>query len=252
MTVDGKEKRSILRPMADAYEPSPEEGQRIFRKLQASLYEVPPSPPQRAWAANTVTYLGLCCVAGVLALGSVVYARHARQDSAAASSTMSKESVTEAPSATGKSSETDIQRPESSGDSGNSIPCVAVDDLPELTGPSKAQPTPIPARSHPPVPTASAVVEGSTLERETRLIAGADSALRDGDAARALALLDEHARLFPQGWLASDRAGERVLVLCGLGQHEHAIREAEAFLRGRAPSPLTRRIAGSCAGGREK
>jgi len=249
VTVDGKKKLSILQPMADAYEPSTEEGQRVFRKLQATLYEGAPSSPERALPVNAMTFLGLCCVAGVLALGSMVYGRHA---SGPASDTMSKENVADVSSpklaSSGTSREGDIQLPESLGDSDNSVPCVAVDDLPELVGTAPTQAMPIPARSRPPIAIASAAVEESTLEREARLIAGADSALRDGDAPRALALLDEHARLFPQGWLASDRAGERVLVLCALGQHERAIREAEAFLQGRAPSPLTRRIAGSCAG----
>ena len=171
MTVDGKKKLSILQPMADAYEPSTEEGQRVFRKLQATLYEGAPSSPERALPVNAMTFLGLCCVAGVLALGSMVYGRHA---SGPASDTMSKENVADVSSpklaSSGTSREGDIQLPESLGDSDNSVPCVAVDDLPELVGTAPTQAMPIPARSRPPIAIASAAVEehtgaGSALDR---------------------------------------------------------------------------------------
>ncbi len=63
-----------------------------------------------------------------------------------------------------------------------------------------------------------------------------------------LALLDEHARTFPNGFLASDRAAEHIVVLCGLGRQDEAAREAKAFLAGRPEGPLTRRVTMSCAG----
>ena len=69
-----------------------------------------------------------------------------------------------------------------------------------------------------------------------------------GDAAQGLALLDEHAQTFPKGFLAGDRAAERIVVLCGLGRRDEAVREAKVFLAGRPEGPLTRRVTMSCGG----
>jgi RNA polymerase sigma-70 factor (ECF subfamily) len=87
-----------------------------------------------------------------------------------------------------------------------------------------------------------------TLAEEARLLAEARRAVRAGDVPRALTLLDEHARVFPNGWLVDDRAAERIVVLCHLGRQEEAVREATIFLSGRPESPLTHRVATSCAG----
>ena len=87
-----------------------------------------------------------------------------------------------------------------------------------------------------------------TLEREARILADARRARQSGNGEEALALLDEHARVFPSGWLASDRDAERILVLCSLGRRDQAVREAAAFLAGRPKGPLTRRVELSCAG----
>lgn len=86
----------------------------------------------------------------------------------------------------------------------------------------------------------------STLDDETRLVRDADAALRGGDAARALTLLDEHARLFPSGVLAEERAAERVLALCALGRTGEARTAAATFLRDRPLSPLATRVRSSC------
>nr|WP_240488709.1 RNA polymerase sigma factor [Labilithrix luteola] len=87
-----------------------------------------------------------------------------------------------------------------------------------------------------------------TLERESQLLGEARHALRGGDGQRALSLLDEHARLFPNGWFANDRVVERIVALCGLNRREEAVREGKAFLDSHQKSPLTRRISTSCVG----
>jgi hypothetical protein len=90
--------------------------------------------------------------------------------------------------------------------------------------------------------------ERARLQEETRLVRDAHAALARGDAGRALALLDEHARRFPSGMLAEERAAERVFALCRLGRKADAGAEARAFARNFAGSPLARRVESACEG----
>jgi hypothetical protein len=87
----------------------------------------------------------------------------------------------------------------------------------------------------------------TTLEAETRLIRAGVAALHRGDAASALALFDEHARIFPNGALAEERAAERVIALDGLHRCEQARTAAAEFLREHPHSPLAARVREPCA-----
>jgi RNA polymerase sigma-70 factor (ECF subfamily) len=92
----------------------------------------------------------------------------------------------------------------------------------------------------------STVAPVGTVAEETRLLRRADESLRSGDAARALVLLDEHARTFPHGVLTEERSAERVLTLCKLGRKAQARAEATRFLRATPDSPLADSIRKSC------
>jgi hypothetical protein len=81
-----------------------------------------------------------------------------------------------------------------------------------------------------------------------RLVGAAVDALHKGDPARALVLLDEHARSYANGVLAEERAGERVIALCDLGRVAEARSAATDFLRAHAHAPLAGRVRASCAG----
>jgi len=87
-----------------------------------------------------------------------------------------------------------------------------------------------------------------TIGAETQLLRRADQALRNGDPARALDLLDEHARTFPNGVLAQERSAERVTTLCALGRVGEARTEAARFLAANTESPLADAVRRSCAG----
>jgi outer membrane protein assembly factor BamD (BamD/ComL family) len=87
----------------------------------------------------------------------------------------------------------------------------------------------------------------ATLEVELALMRRAHAALNDGDAEEALAALDEHARNFPSGALAEDRAAQRVLALCALGQTDLAREEGERFIADYSRSPHVAVVRGSCA-----
>jgi hypothetical protein len=86
----------------------------------------------------------------------------------------------------------------------------------------------------------------TTLDLEIALLRDARHALRGGQPAEALALLDEHARRFPSGALAEDRAAERVFALCALGDVAQARAEGVRFLATHARSPYADAVRGSC------
>jgi len=89
----------------------------------------------------------------------------------------------------------------------------------------------------------------TTLEAETRLVGAGVTALHSGDAARALAFFDEHARQFPDGALAQERMVERIAALCALGRQDEAQSAAVVFLRLHGGSPLVERVRASCGAG---
>jgi|HubBroStandDraft_2_1064218.scaffolds.fasta_scaffold283366_1 hypothetical protein len=115
---------------------------------------------------------------------------------------------------------------------------------PISTSTPSASPNPTPAAVLP-IPTPPSA---TTVEAEMRLVGAAIDALHGGDPARALALFDEHARSFPNGVLAEERAGERVMALCDLDRVADARAAAADFLRAHAHAPLASRVRASCAG----
>ena len=125
------------------------------------------------------------------------------------------------------------------------------DAVPSAAIPAPVRTAPTPAvranPAAPPTPARSAAnPRAGTLDEETRLVRGADAALRAGDPALALALLDDHARSFPNGVLAEERAAERVLALCAGGRAADARAAADAFLRERPGSALAPRVRSAC------
>ncbi|HEY8945016.1 MAG TPA: hypothetical protein VIM73_12175, partial [Polyangiaceae bacterium] len=88
----------------------------------------------------------------------------------------------------------------------------------------------------------------SDLSRELSVLKEAQRALADGDAAASLALLDRHARNFPNGTLGAERTAARAFALCALGRVEEARTLAREFLRTAPSSPLVPRLRTSCAG----
>jgi hypothetical protein len=91
---------------------------------------------------------------------------------------------------------------------------------------------------------APAAPNADTLARETSLLRDADQALRAGNAARALSLLDEHAARYPRGALAPERNAERVIARCKLGQID--TKSAQNYLASHANSPFAARIQDAC------
>lgn len=119
-------------------------------------------------------------------------------------------------------------------------------------------PTPVPVESLPapppviekrvapiPQPTATDKPQ-STLEAELALLRDAKKSLDDGNSTRALAILDEHQRKFPDGILAEERASTRVFALCSAGRTAEAKTSAQDFLAKYPRSPSAPRVRSSC------
>jgi hypothetical protein len=115
----------------------------------------------------------------------------------------------------------------------------AANDSPLAHAPSPAPPSALPSSSAPAAP-------ASDLNAELALLQEVHVALKGGDGARALALLDEHDRRFPNGQLGEESQAARVFALCTLGRVGNAREMASRFLRQHAHSPLAARVARAC------
>ena len=89
----------------------------------------------------------------------------------------------------------------------------------------------------------------NALNQELMFLSRAQASLSAGDAARALALLDEHATTYPNGALREERMAARVFALCALGKQEEARAEAQQFVSMAPRSPLAARVRGACSWG---
>jgi hypothetical protein len=86
------------------------------------------------------------------------------------------------------------------------------------------------------------------LAEETALLAAANGELRNGDARRALGLLDDYDRRYPSGVLREEVLATRVIARCqiGLAPDAAARRAANTFLSRHPASPLAPRVRSSC------
>ena len=126
-----------------------------------------------------------------------------------------------------------------------SAPAPVAAAAPAQTAPAAASP---PAAPEPTAPTPEEVAPvraPSTLADETRLLWEADQALRSGNTARAVALLDEHATRFPDGALGPERGAERVVALCKLGRIDAAT--VRGYLNSHPNLSLSDRIQQACS-----
>ncbi|MCB9596698.1 MAG: hypothetical protein H6719_28495 [Sandaracinaceae bacterium] len=86
----------------------------------------------------------------------------------------------------------------------------------------------------------------STLSEELVLLRGAQRAMSEQQPARALGLLDDHARRFPSGILEEEREAARVVALCQADRRDEARALAARFLRERPSSPHRARVRAAC------
>ena len=91
------------------------------------------------------------------------------------------------------------------------------------------------------------VEETDALMAELALVREARHALRVDRPARALELLDAHARAYPAGQMREDRQALRIEALCAAGKAPQARAEAALFLRAFPGSAHAQRVRTSCA-----
>jgi hypothetical protein len=107
-------------------------------------------------------------------------------------------------------------------------------------------------RSAPPAdPTGSAkraTTSVGDVAAEVLLLEQAHAAMRSGQAVRALGLLEDHARRYPNGALGEERDATRISALCSLGRVAEARDVADRFLRVSPLSPHAGRVRASCGG----
>ncbi len=130
-----------------------------------------------------------------------------------------------------------------------SAPTIALQPAPEAVASFPTLPEPV--ASVVPAPRRVAVAARETrrdsLEAEMRWVRAADAALRGGDAGLALSLLNQHAREFPNGVLAEEREGLRVVAGCQSGISPSAQRVAARFLEHAPRSLIAGRVRAACA-----
>jgi hypothetical protein len=106
---------------------------------------------------------------------------------------------------------------------------------------------PAPARRPRPAST-HAEAPANRLAEETALLAAANAELRNGDARRALGLLNDYDRRYPSGVLREEVLATRVIARCQIGLEPDATarRAANTFLTRHPASPLAPRVRSSC------
>jgi hypothetical protein len=86
----------------------------------------------------------------------------------------------------------------------------------------------------------------ASLADELALLRDADDALDRGLAARALALLDQHAKRFPRGQMVPERMLQRAIALCRLGKRDKSRAAIDKLLRAFPTTPLRARANDVC------
>jgi regulator of sirC expression with transglutaminase-like and TPR domain len=84
------------------------------------------------------------------------------------------------------------------------------------------------------------------VDEEVRLLTAAQAAIRAGQPAQGLALLDQHAARFPKGKLSEARDVAHMMAQCALGNRDASRREVERFLRHSPRSPYADRVQRIC------
>ena len=88
----------------------------------------------------------------------------------------------------------------------------------------------------------------SSLLKEIALLEQVQVALRAGNGARALSLLDQNSPQPGSGQLGAERLAAEVFAACQAGDRERAARAARRFLQAYPATPASARVRASCAG----
>jgi hypothetical protein len=191
----------------------------------------------------TTKIIASLAVVSAVSVGTITYTQTKRAEPAPIAATVSTIAAPAVPATT----DSKVAR------RGRNGVAPSTDPSADLASASTMDPTPVVAvapTSAPLIPTPPVLpppASSATLSAEIALLSQANALLAGGDPARALALLDEHRRLYPRGALVEERDAARVLALCGAGRHSEGIAARGRFLREHATSPQLARVQNACA-----
>ena len=199
-------------------------------------------------ASKPLLVAALVCAAGV---GTLVASRTSPRSAAPAARIAAPPASPEAPARVWEGSWVVGRSPAPA-------PAIVASEEP-VTGlhPSERTPTGLrPSARPPPMASVATAPAGSTraatspgdVAAEVRLLGDAQSAMRAGEAERALLLFDEHARRYPKGALGEERDAARIGALCALGRIPEAREATDRFLQAAPMSPHAGPLRASCGG----
>lgn len=223
--------RSQVRPSAAARE-------RMLQAISAPRREAapPPAPPRAA-----PLWLALAAALALLAVSAYLLAA-ARHDAHVAPAEMMM-----APQVTPPSQDAVTTTRESPHPAGDPTP-----DPPPPTEPPAIAEQPAPGESthsaDPPSPRPRPRAEptGDQVLAELALIQRIKEALDADQPARALTLVEQHARSFARGTLIEEREALRVVALCADDDPKRGLRAQRSFLRAYPRSAYGDRVRGAC------
>ena len=238
--------RAMLRAYRDAKASSPRDHRALWDRIETSLDEgvpgpglEPPSAPRPGWVAPVVvvTAVATATVVAVLGLGLGL------GDRASPPPVPSSTPPPSAPSEPSPAAPSPPPLPPPPVEPDPASAAVAAPPLPSSPT-RRAKPRggrDDPAHDDKQEPTVD------PLLAEMALIQRARRALQAGQAARALEVLDAHARAFAQGQMREDRRVLRIEALCAAGKAPQARAEARMFLRTFPDSAHASRVRAMCA-----
>lgn len=246
MSELGREAKALVEAASGGDEPSDENRARVRAAIGAKLVAAAAAGAILASAKGSAA-AGSAVPVGLKALTLVSLALVTAAGVGTAMYVRSTPAIEAAPPAAVRTTTSDPASPAAP------APALMDSELPEAVLPpaeraatEKRRPMPppsaMPARAPVRVRAATASVEA-----EMGFIGEAREALRSGEGARALLLLDEHARRYPAGALGEERDAMRVASLCALGRVAEARAAAGQFLRTFSESPQAARVRASCA-----
>lgn len=191
----------------------------LARARQAAAAPIPPAGPDPT--PPTHSFIHPAAIAGALAIGGAVVVLGVKA--------MWRPAPTERP----------VPPPAVSS---STTPQVERAAAPELAA---SAPAPAPADTgveSASQPAAKLAPARASYEAELKLMRSAHTAFAAHEYAAALALVDEHARRFPNGLLAEEREGLRVRSLAGAGRTGEARRAAGVFAKHFPRSVLAKRL----------
>ena len=200
--------------------PSPEAIARLSGKLAVALpvgalapkTTTPPTPAPVASASSAAAKVALAKLGAAFAIGAAVGAAGHAAVSTPAPVPVPVPTVTATAAAT----------------TATDTPTATASETP-TTPPVVASSAPLPVPIHVPTTSTAAATASTPAASENELLDHAHDALLHHDAAKALALTDEHAKTYPKGVLAEERELLAIEALVALGRRDAANERAAAF-----------------------